>query len=290
MTVLDCAPLIKVPGPKGVLHIFVRTVSKGGDAWAHLLPGKDKALLVDTGFGVGDLKTLCETFTDLPIEVINTHSHGDHVGGNFQFDKAYIHELDVKALEKENAKLKGIARTCEPPGEVYFFEQDEVIQHRDYEIVPVKDGDVINHGGGYEYEIFHLPGHSPGEIAILDRKRRMLFSGDGALYTPTSMAGDPRIKGLNAPYEWYTIERYRDGLKRLCQHIGAFDAVYPGHSHLGLSPQVCLDLLACCEELLAGDVSAQEVINRGNYDHVPVHIHGMGKIYFSAKRIYASGS
>lgn len=289
MIMLDCSPLIKVPGPKGILHIFVRSVSKGGDAWIHLLPGKDKALLVDTGFGVGDLKKLCREFTDLPIEVINTHSHRDHVGGNFQFDKVYIHELDMKALEAENAKLKSQVRAYDPPGDVYFFEQSDVVQPRDYEIVPVKDGDVIDHGGGYEYEIFHLPGHSPGGIAILDRKRRMLFSGDAALYTATSMAGDPRKKSLNAPYEWYTIERYRDGLKRLCQHISEFDVVYPGHSHLGISPQVCLDLLMCCEELLAGDFSAQEVINRGNYDNVPVHIHGMGKIYFSPERTYANG-
>ena len=38
--------------------------------------GAERALLIDTGFGVGDLKALCERLTDKPLLVVDTHSHG----------------------------------------------------------------------------------------------------------------------------------------------------------------------------------------------------------------------
>ena len=45
-----------------------------------LLEGDSKALLVDTGFGSGDLKTLVGGLTDKPVTLIITHADGDHIG------------------------------------------------------------------------------------------------------------------------------------------------------------------------------------------------------------------
>ena len=61
---------------------------------------QDKAMLVDTGFGIGDLKGLVESLTALPVFVVNTHNHGDHVQGNPQFGKVYIHSMDAPGLDK----------------------------------------------------------------------------------------------------------------------------------------------------------------------------------------------
>lgn len=304
MMSIDCSPILKVAGAQGVTHFFARSTGLGGDAWCHLVTGKDRALLIDTGFGVGDLRGLCESCTDLPIDVVNTHNHGDHTSGNPQFDRVYIHELDAPVIKKNMRALyrklvsqaqaayaastrgatQGSLNSVVLPGDVSFFTQEDIVQPREYEVITIQDGHVFDLGGGYEYEVFHLPGHSSGGIAILDRKRRMLFSGDAIVYTPTMISTVPAGAEVSP---WQTVEKFRDGLLRLCEHIDEFDVVYPGHSHQGLPPVIVTDMLACCEELLAGDTSVQVYSNKGNYNHLGVHVHGMAQIAFSEQRIYA---
>ena len=57
------------------------------DACCFLILGEDKALLWDTGMGIGRLRSLTEKITDLPIVVLNSHDHFDHIGGNAEFDE-----------------------------------------------------------------------------------------------------------------------------------------------------------------------------------------------------------
>ena len=51
----------------------------------NLLVGEDRAILIDTGCGIGNPKAVVEQLTRLPVTVINTHTHLDHLGGNHQF-------------------------------------------------------------------------------------------------------------------------------------------------------------------------------------------------------------
>ena len=53
-----------------------------GGVRSFFIEGIDKAMLVDTGFGHGDLKAFVEALTSNPIFVVNTHTDGDHVGCN----------------------------------------------------------------------------------------------------------------------------------------------------------------------------------------------------------------
>lgn len=280
MALSDNYPLVQVPGAQGLWHILSRSPGYSGDAWCHLVPGKDKAMLVDTGFGIGDLKGLVESLTALPVFVVNTHNHGDHVQGNPQFGKVYIHSMDAPGLDKQMAAP---ARAL-PPDEVrqYNYTQDDLIQPAPYAVETVEDGHVFDLGGGYEVEVFHLPGHAEGGIALLDRKRRALYSGDALVWTPTfCMSSDP--DAIVTPY--MTVEKFRQGLVRLMAHLDEFDVLYPGHSRLGISKQIVPDMLACCDELLSGDKSvAYRVPGRDK----PVHVHGMARIAFDDNRIHVS--
>jgi len=56
------------------------------EAICYLAIGNEKGVLIDTGTGLGDLKRLVGELTDLPVSVINTHTHWDHIGANSQFD------------------------------------------------------------------------------------------------------------------------------------------------------------------------------------------------------------
>ena len=59
-----------------------------------LILGKKKAALIDTGIGLGSLKSCVQEITDLPLIVIGTHGHLDHLGGAGEFDQVYLNPLD----------------------------------------------------------------------------------------------------------------------------------------------------------------------------------------------------
>ena len=64
----------------------------------YLVEGSERALLIDTMMGWGDLRGYCKKLTDKPVILVNTHSHPDHILGNFQFDRCYIHHRDIAAF------------------------------------------------------------------------------------------------------------------------------------------------------------------------------------------------
>jgi glyoxylase-like metal-dependent hydrolase (beta-lactamase superfamily II) len=70
----------------------------------NLVIGRDKAALIDTGCGIGNLRQAVEAVTDKPVIVVNTHTHLDHLGGNRQFDDIAMldHPLS-RRLAKEGA-------------------------------------------------------------------------------------------------------------------------------------------------------------------------------------------
>ena len=63
--------------------------------------GSHSALLIDTGSGLFPLKPIIEKLINgKTLKVLNTHSHFDHIGGNHEFDKVYIHKKERKQISK----------------------------------------------------------------------------------------------------------------------------------------------------------------------------------------------
>ncbi|RLI97093.1 MAG: MBL fold metallo-hydrolase [Candidatus Aenigmatarchaeota archaeon] len=111
------------------------------------------------------LKTMKKKLEDFN-EVINTHAHFDHVGGNgFFFDaKISIHEDDSGVLESGDEEISLAA----------FF--DGKLKPRQVNR-KLRDGDKVK-AGSMELEVLHCPGHTPGSICLYDKKSKTLFSGD----------------------------------------------------------------------------------------------------------------
>src|SRR5215813_2666907 len=55
----------------------------------YLIVGEKRAVLFDTGMGISDIKKVTTELTKLPVIVLNSHTHDDHVGGNWQFQTIY---------------------------------------------------------------------------------------------------------------------------------------------------------------------------------------------------------
>jgi len=127
---------------------------------AYLCAGETEGVVIDTGDSYGNLREYCEKLCGLPVKtVLNTHGHFDHTGLDGYFDKAYMGRLASVIARQPNGGQ---------PAERYPME---------YEIVTVDDGFVLN-AGGRTFEAIRMDGHSPDSIAWLDKKYRILFTGD----------------------------------------------------------------------------------------------------------------
>lgn len=154
-------------------HQFEETIS-------YLIIGQKKALLFDTGMGISDLKRVTAELTRLPIVVLNSHTHNDHVGDNWQFDTVLGMDTDFtrhNALgSKEDAQAELAAENiCGtlPKG----FDAKSYATRPWHITSYLHDGDHIDLGGR-TLEVIATPGHTPDAISLLDRANRLLFTGD----------------------------------------------------------------------------------------------------------------
>ena len=223
--------------------MFQESMDGMGDLWMYLLDGPEKAMLIDTGFGVGDLKGLCRHLVgDKPLIVVNTHHHFDHAYGNAQFDVCYCHEYEVPLMESKNNphiwdylfKEDGSCKFTE-------FDKADIIPWHKYEIVGVEDGHIFDLGGGYEVEAVLLPGHTPGHCAYYDRRQHILFQGD-----TTGIGSYPGVPNR----QYCSVEALRDGLKKLQPRFAEIQGCFPGHGMLDVSSVSLQYLLDAAEAIL----------------------------------------
>ena len=181
-----------------------------------LLEGKDSALLIDTGMNVPNARKIAESLTPLPVRLLNTHADRDHISGNAGFEACYMHP-DEEGRYRESGGTG--------------------------EVIPVRDGDELDLGDRL-LKIIHLPGHTPGSIAVLDTANRALISGD-----PIQENGRIFMFGAHR-----NMEDYINSLARLNGRTGEFDEIWPSHAEVPVSPERIGDLIEGAQKILAGGV------------------------------------
>ncbi len=139
-------------------------------------------LLIDTGMGLRPLKKEIALLSEKPIKVVSTHCHFDHMGGAHEFDCRLGHKSEEHVhacpTEQNTAGWKAFVRA-----ETFSELPDESFVVEDYSVVAapltgyLDEGDVLDLGNR-AFQILHLPGHSPGSIALYERATGILFSGD----------------------------------------------------------------------------------------------------------------
>ena len=145
-------------------------IFSAGD-YSYLVAGDDEAIVIDSGYGCGNIRDFCQTLTEKPVRrILNTHHHFDHTANNCYFECALMSEESREFATIPFKSFEGI----EFP--------------RDYPVEIIGEGTVIRLGGR-DLETFFIPDHAVGSLAFLDRKRRILFSGDEILYTGIYISG-----------------------------------------------------------------------------------------------------
>lgn len=172
------------------------------DGHAYLVMGESQALLVDTTAGYGDLAQSVAKLTELPVTVVLTHSHYDHLGGAFFFDEVLMSPLEGDRWQEEMGNAY-----CAYPQLVAQGVFDECVAWgpRDGvrpQVLPLEAGRVFDLGG-LTVETVALPGHTPGSLGFLVRERHLLLSGDAVtpimcLFFKESLGVEPWRKTLEA--------------------------------------------------------------------------------------------
>jgi len=145
-----------------------------------LLCGTERAALIDTGLGVAAIKVVVERLTPLPITVLTTHAHWDHIGGHAFFRDIGVHEaekdwLSVQfPLPLQVVKKNLLREPCDFPR---AFDADAYRLFKGPVQRVFHDGDRVDLGGR-SLTVLHTPGHSPGHCCYYEPERQVLYSGD----------------------------------------------------------------------------------------------------------------
>ena len=214
----------------------------------YLIVGETQALLFDTGMGISDIRSLTSELTRLPVIVINSHTHQDHVGGNWQFQTVYGMDTD---FTRHNARGSRDAAQREiAPGELCGtlppnFDR-EAYATKAWKITGYKhDGDRLDLGGR-TLEILATPGHTPDAICLLDRAHGLLFTGD--TYYPGTIY-------LMAPET--DLDAYGASIRTLAALAPKLKAVLGAHNFPVEPPSVLNKLVADFQALLDGKAVAK---------------------------------
>lgn len=232
-----------------VYGIYTHSLDGMGDPWMYLIVGPESAMLIDTSFGLGDLKGLVkELIGDMPYVVVNTHCAFDHSYGNTQFEKIYCHEYEAYNLETRmrpdiwdylfDDKGKGIWAD---------FDRNDLVKFRKYEIIGVPDGYIFNLGRDYDIELILLPGHSNGHATFLDKKNRILFAGDDACIGALGVGGGQKE---NPHRQYATVEALYYELNKLIARIDEFDGLFPGHGPVDVGTILLVSIKDACEAVI----------------------------------------
>ncbi len=204
----------------------------------YLIEGTEKALLVDGLSGVGSLKAFVRELTDLPVELVLTHAHPDHLGAAFEYGKCRLHPDEIPDLyetgdaERRYAFVSGGERD-------FVLRREDVLPCVPVRTLPVGDGYVFDLGGR-ELEVVAVPGHTWGHIVLLDRAARAVYSGDAVNSNTLMVLGGT------------SIEQYRESLLHLWSFEEEYDVLWGGHGGESVPKRIVSEAIELCEEIMAG--------------------------------------
>ncbi|CAF0861252.1 unnamed protein product [Rotaria sordida] len=233
---------------------------------SYFIVGSKKSLLIDTGMGIGNIEKVVNELSSVPLIVINTHTHHDHVGDNWRFEQSLIgiecefsKNNDHSLLTEAQNDMKN-DRICED-----YLPKD--FDKKSYRIKPyciskfISDDDIIDLGNERKIKVISTPGHTPDSISLLDIQERLLFVGD-IFYSGPIYLYRPETN----------LEDYIKSLEKLVCLIkdNKVDLIVSSHNIPKISPHLLIMTLEAIKKIINGEVMAKktddDLYNEYNFD------------------------
>ena len=218
-----------------------------GTEYLYLLEGEEKALLLDTGYGIGHLRAFVEKLTDRAVCVANTHFHPDHSAGNGEWEEVLLSEgwtVDAPSVCNPGAG------PCDLSSLPYPY----------YRKTLLHDGDVIDLGGRRVRVLEALPAHCNSSLFFVDEGHRMIFSGDEFESHQTLMYDNSC--NPEAPYQVEKrIANLRANAVRLRDIAGENWYLLPNHNGTPISLAYLDDYIRLADEIFAGTARIEDRLN-----------------------------
>ena len=220
----------------------------------YLLEGSERALLIDTGWGTGNLRAYVERLTQKPVTAALTHGHLDHSGGCGEWESVLMlpgSEMDLYTCKKLPFDVSRLP-------------------HPNFRRELVKDGDIIDLGGR-EIELLDISAHSNGSLAFLDRKDGLLFVGDELESAQVLLYELEKIPGTDFTLD-QRLRAHHANMRRLREHKEEWNAILPAHNGTPIAHSYLDDFIALTEHIYAGDAIIEDKLNHPyTEDNDPEH-------------------
>jgi glyoxylase-like metal-dependent hydrolase (beta-lactamase superfamily II) len=224
---------------------------------SYLIVGERRALLFDTGLGIGNIQTVANSLTKLPVSVLNSHTHNDHVGDNWRFSDIYGRDTGFTRADARGSKADAQAELA--PGQLCGA-LPAGFDAKAYATKPFRithwlhDGDTIDLGGR-TLKVIATPGHTPDAIALLDEKNGLLFPGDSFYLGPIYL------------YRPETdLDAYVASMQKLAALTPHLQLLLPSHNTPTADPAYLSKVLTAIQQVRRGEV--KPIVTDGKHEYV----------------------
>jgi glyoxylase-like metal-dependent hydrolase (beta-lactamase superfamily II) len=224
---------------------------------SYLVIGTREALLFDTGMGISNIKAVVDGLTRLPVSVVNSHTHNDHVGDNWRFTDVYGMPTDFTRTNAKGSTADAQAELA--PGQICGslpagFDAKSYRTRAFYISQWLHDGDKINLGDR-TLEVISTPGHTPDSIALLDERNGLLFTGD------TFYPGPIYLYRPETDLDAYVVS-----VKRLAELAPRLKLLLPAHNVPVAEPSYLPRVLDAIQQVRHGQ--AKSVSKEGKQEYM----------------------
>ena len=212
----------------------------------YLLEGNEKALLIDTGWGTGNLKACVSKLTNKPLMVVNTHFHPDHAAGNGEFEEVFLsagYTIDEPSLGSGLGPFD-ISR----------------LPHPDYKKTILHDGDIIDLGGRSIRVIEARPAHCNSSLFFVDETENLVFTGDEIESAQTMMYDNSH--NPDAPYDVHErIDNMRYNAETVLKLCDKNTWILPNHNGFPIARSYVEDYIRLADAIHDGTAIIEDRLN-----------------------------
>ena len=220
---------------------------------SYLILGSRSALLFDTGLGIGKINRVVNKLTNLPVTVLNSHTHFDHVGGNADFERILAMDTDYTRANARGFSHEAVQGEVEPAALCRGVHAGfDSAGYRTRPFTPtqfIKDGHSIDLGGR-KLTVLHVPGHTPDAVALVDAAAGLLFTGD-SFYEGTIWLYVPETD----------LAAFAVSVDRLAAMVPNLKKLHPAHNVALSTPEWLSRLKVAIAQVRSGQAKGVENAN-----------------------------